>query len=681
MQLSQRAQLWPAARLEQQLVLERLNLSLPVGERFDPRRKLIACQLSLQHVRLPEARVNRVLHGLGDELIPRAEVVPHEPVRHASLGRDRAIGERAQSARRNDHNGGADERGSAGGVVHTPERTREAAPPGVAPRCANHAPHCDVRFPRACAPIARNNGRVISPQLALPLDADACYRAASGRDARWDGRIYLGVTSTGIYCRPSCPARKPRQENCRFFPSAAACVAAGFRACKRCRPEAVPGTRDWDARGDLVARAMRRIRDGAIDEAGVAGLAAELAVSERHLRRMLLDSIGATPVQLARTRRAHAARALIEETELPLADIAFAAGFGSVRQFGDTMREQFGVAPSALPRRQAQSSRDTSRSGSAERPSIALRLHTRAPFDPAAMRAFLSAHAIPGRDEIGAAPSAETAHAIDVPGGTAIARIDWSAVPQLAAQPDASAGGLVGIPVVLELPGLADTLPAIQTVRRMLDLDADPAQIHAALGSDTTLRPLIAARPGLRLPAARDPHEFALATVLGQQVSLAAARTLQGRLVARFAREDLPERGTAPGFVARIDVARVAALPVAELREELRITGARAATLSALAAALAEGLDLGPGADRDRARAELAAIRGIGPWTVELVAMRALGDPDAYPAGDLILRRALGVEKPRDAERLAEPWRPFRGYATQFLWADFLAAQSRKDTP
>ncbi|WP_206427479.1 DNA-3-methyladenine glycosylase 2 family protein [Leucobacter chromiireducens] len=518
-------------------------------------------------------------------------------------------------------------------------------------------------------------------QPILPLDADACYRAASGRDARWDGRIYLGVTSTGIYCRPSCPARKPRRENCRFFPSAAACVAAGFRACKRCRPEAVPGTRDWDARGDLVARAMRRIRDGAIDEAGVAGLAAELAVSERHLRRVLLDSIGATPVQLARTRRAHAARSLIEETELPLADIAFAAGFGSVRQFGDTMREQFGVAPSTLPRRRAQALPGTRSAGSGERPRIALRLHTRAPFDAAAMRAFLAAHAIPGRDEIAAVPSSATAHAVDVPGGTAVARIDWGAVPELAAQRGDRAGGTVGIPLELELPGLADTLPAIQTLRRMLDLDADPAQIQAALGADPTLGSLIAARPGLRLPAARDPHEFALATVLGQQVSLAAARTLQGRLVRRFATADLPDRGAAPGFVARIDVTRVAAMPVAELREELRITGARAATLSALATVLAGGLDLGPGADRDRARAELAAIRGIGPWTVELVAMRALGDPDAYPAGDLILRRALGVDAPRDAERLAEPWRPFRGYATQFLWADFLATQSRKDTP
>ena len=526
---------------------------------------------------------------------------------------------------------------------------------------------------------------MLPPDPTLPLDADACYRAASGRDARWDGRIYLGVTSTGIYCRPSCPARKPRRENCRFFPSAAACVAAGFRACKRCRPEAVPGTRDWDARGDLVARAVRRIRDGAIDEVGVAGLAAELAVSERHLRRMLLEAIGATPVQLARTRRAHAARALIEQTPLPLADVAFAAGFGSVRQFGDTMREQFGVAPSALPRRAGAGPSDRA---PGDRPRVALRLQTRAPFDPEALRAFLVAHAIPGRDEIAAAPSAGTAHAIDVPGGTAVARIDWAGIPPVSAQLSGRATGrgtdratgLVDVPVELELPGLADALPAIQRVRRMLDLDADPAQLQAALGADPLLGPLLAARPGLRLPAAREPHEFALATVLGQQVSLAAARTLQGRLVAAYAEPADGPRSGAPGFVGRIDAARLAEVPPAALREELRITGARAETLSALAGALAAGLDLGPGADRARARAELLALRGIGPWTVELVAMRALGDPDAFPAGDLILRRALGVEQPREAERLAEPWRPFRGYATQFLWADFLAEQARKDT-
>ncbi|QIM17263.1 DNA-3-methyladenine glycosylase 2 family protein [Leucobacter insecticola] len=526
------------------------------------------------------------------------------------------------------------------------------------------------------------------------LDFEACYRAASGRDARWDGRVYLAVTSTGIYCRPSCPARKPRRENCRFFPSAAACVAAGFRACKRCRPEAVPGTRDWDIRNDLAARAVRRIRDGAIDLGGVAGLARELAVSERHLRRTLIEEVGASPLQLARTRRAHAARALIEETELPLADIAFAAGFGSIRQFGDTMREEFGVAPSALQRRPDGAAGSGSQgSGSAEldpatdtsspyapasdeRPRLALRLRTRAPFSGAGVRAFLAAHAIPGRDLIEA--DGASSHALDVPGGTAVVRIDWNEVPPPTEQL-ASGASVVGIPITLTLPSLADTMPAIQRIRRLLDLDADPAQVSDALGDDPRLQPIMLRKPGLRLPGARNSVEFALGTVLGQQVSLAAARTIQGRLAAHFETPPPSPAGIAPGFRGAPDAVLVAATPAEELRERLGLTRARAATLQALAAALAGSeavakppLDLGPGADRDRARAELLAIRGIGPWTVELIAMRALGDPDAFPAGDLILRRALGVENDRQAHTLAQSWRPYRGYATQYLWSDFL---------
>ncbi|WP_205881283.1 DNA-3-methyladenine glycosylase 2 family protein [Leucobacter viscericola] len=512
------------------------------------------------------------------------------------------------------------------------------------------------------------------------LDFDACYRAASGRDARWDGRVYLGVTSTGIYCRPSCPARKPRPENCRFYSTAAACVAAGFRACKRCRPDAVPGTRDWDARGDLVARAVRRIRDGAVDTVGVAGLATELAVSERHLRRMLIEEVGASPLQLARTRRAHAARALIEETQLPLTDVAFAAGFGSVRQFGDTMREEFGVAPSALSRRSSGSIRggeqDPDGPTSDERPKLALRLRTRAPFAAAGVRAFLAAHAIPGRDEI--ATDGTTSHAIDVPGGTAVVRIEWPEVPEVSRQLEGGAS-TVGIPVTITLPGLADTMPAIQAVRRLLDLDADPGQIEAAFMGDPVLGDILLRRPGLRLPGARHPQEFALGTVLGQQVSLAAARTLQGRLAEGFESAVAGSGGAASGFRAAPDPVLVAAIPVEDLREQLGLTRARAATLSTLASALAGGLDLGPGADRDRARAELLALRGIGPWTVELVAMRALGDPDAYPAGDLILRRALGVTSDREAIALAQPWRPYRGYATQYLWSDFLEATARKE--
>jgi len=534
----------------------------------------------------------------------------------------------------------------------------------------------------------------------LQLDFEGCYRAIAGRDTRWDGRIYLGVSSTGIYCRPSCPARKPKPENCRFFPSAAACVAAGFRACKRCRPDSLPGTRDWDARGDLAARAVRRIRDGAVDIAGVGGLARELAVSERHLHRVLVEQVGAGPLQLARTRRAHAARALIEQTDLPLTDIAFAAGFGSVRQFGDTMREEFGVAPSQLPRARSGAARTTGedrhapgRSApapasasasagaqgatepiSAERPVLALTLRTRTPYDSTGVRSFLAAHAVPGRDQV---DGSTTSHALDVPGGIAIATIDWSQVRERA--------GWASLPVRLELPGLADVTAAISVVRRLLDLDADPAQIAAALGGDRTLAPLLQRRPGLRLPGARHPAEFALGVVLGQQVSLAAARTLQGRLAREFQPEArrrssaapaAPEQTDSAPWLAAPDIARIAATQVDELRARIGLNRGRAEALRLLAAAIDAGLDLGPGADRNHARTQLAAIRGVGPWTVELIAMRALGDPDAYPAGDLILRRALGTRTDRDTRAVAEAWRPYRGYATQHLWADFLAAQA-----
>ncbi len=512
---------------------------------------------------------------------------------------------------------------------------------------------------------------------AQGLDFAASYRAISGRDARWDGRLYLGVTSTGIYCRPSCPARKPKPENCRFFPSAAACVAAGFRACKRCRPDTIPGSPDWNARGDLAARAVRRIRDGAIDEAGVPGLASELAVSERHLRRILVEEIGAGPLQLARTRRAHAARALIEQTDLPLADIAFAAGFGSVRQFGDTMREEFGVAPSSLVRDSARTptAQGSGTATSDERPALALRLRTRAPFAAAQVRAYLAAHAVPGRDEVPADPSEPTRHAIDAPGGTAVARIDWGRVA-------AAGAGSVAVPVGLELPSLADTLPAIENLRRLLDLDADPGLLGDAFCEDPLLAPLIAARPGLRSPGARTPAEFALGVVLGQQVSLAAARTVQGRLAAAFARPDDRPLARAHGFLGAPDPARIADTPLEELRAALGIMRSRAETLRTLAAAIAGGLDLGPGADRTEARSRLLELRGIGPWTAELIALRGLGDPDAYPAGDLILHRSLGVETAREAVRRAEGWRPFRGYAAQLLWADFLestATPPRKD--
>ncbi|MCB1274840.1 MAG: DNA-3-methyladenine glycosylase 2 family protein [Leucobacter sp.] len=297
-------------------------------------------------------------------------------------------------------------------------------------------------------------------------------------------------------------------------------------------------------------------------------------------------------------------------------------------------------------------------------------LRTRSPYDTAGMRTFLVAHAVSGRDEI---TGMRTAHAVDAPGGTAVIGIDWGEVSEGRATP--GSGTYTEIPVTLDLPAASDETPAILAARRMLDLDADPDRVTAALGDDPVLGSLLARRPGLRLPRARNLEEFALGVVIGQQVSLAAARTLQGRLAARYARPSPSLRAAAPGFVGAPDVACIAAAPVDELRA-LGLNGARATALHAVAGALAGGLDLGPGADHERTRAALLALRGIGPWSVELIAMRALGDADAFPAGDLILRRALASRSDREARARAEHWRPFRGYAAQHLWADFLAARA-----
>lgn len=291
-------------------------------------------------------------------------------------------------------------------------------------------------------------------------------------------------------------------------------------------------------------------------------------------------------------------------------------------------------------------------------------LRTRAPYEVSGMLDFLTAHAVPGRDLVHE-QSAASSHAIDVPGGTAVAHLDWAGVRDV--------GGEASLPVRFELPRATDIDTATSALRRMIDFDADPQRIRDALGSDAKLGVLVARRPGLRMPGARNPQEFALGTVLGQQVSLAAARTLQGRLAAQFACDEPDGAAAAAGFVSAPDVRRIAATEAAELRERIGLTVARAETLRRLAAALADGLDVGPTADRDAARSQLGTLRGIGPWTVEIIAMRAMRDPDAYPAGDLILRRVLGTRTDRETRALAEGWSPYRGYATQHLWADFLA--------
>ena len=468
-------------------------------------------------------------------------------------------------------------------------------------------------------------------------DAELAYRAVSGRDPRFDGRLFVGVLSTGVYCRPSCPSRTPRPENCVFHRSAAACVSAGFRACRRCRPDAQPGSRDWDLDADLAGRALRLLEQGVVDVEGVEGLAARLTVSPRHLHRVLVAQLGAPPAELARTRRAQLARMLIDETDLPLAQVAFAAGFRSVRQFNDVMRAHVGAPPSTLRRA------NRGRAGrSAEGGALELRLRHREPFDADAWLSHVAARAVPGLEEVD---------------GRVVRRVLPGRAGPVLAELDLTDG----VVARLVLPSLDELSRAVGRLRHWADLDADPARIDEVLGADPTLAPMVAARPGLRVPGTVDTAELALRAVLGQQVSVAGARTLTGRLVATLGRP------TPWGLRAFPTPSAVARAGVEGLRG-LGMTGARASALAGLASALDDGLDLEPGADRERSRAALAALPGIGPWTVDYVTLRALGDPDAFPAHDLVLRRVLGGVTPAEARRRANPWRPWRGYAAQHLW-------------
>ncbi|SEU36917.1 AlkA N-terminal domain-containing protein [Nonomuraea wenchangensis] len=467
----------------------------------------------------------------------------------------------------------------------------------------------------------------------LELDFDSCYRAVSARDARFDGRFYTAVTTTRIYCRPICPARTPASRNVRFYRHAASAEAAGFRPCKRCRPELSPGDPGWDLRGDLVGRALRLIDDGAADEQGVAGLARRLHITERHLHRLFVAELGAGPLAVARTKRLLLAKQLLTETVLPITDVAFAAGFGSVRQFNATMRETYGFTPSEL-RATAGSRPVAVRDPGAESAGPAplrLRLHRREPYDVDGVFAFLTARAIPRLES-----ADRTSYARAVPGGTIT----------LTPRPDH-----VALDVAVD-----DTRQLARVVarcRRLLDLDADPEAISEALGR-TSLGPLVAARPGLRVPGTFDGFELAVRAVVGQQVSVAGARTLLGRIVARAAAPDglFP----APGHLLETDLTG------------LGLTGRRITTLKELATRITEGhLDLDGGQDPAEAVAALLDVPGIGPWTAGYVALRALRDPDAWPAGDLVLRKRMAALGIPDDE--TERWRPWRAYAALHLWS------------
>ncbi len=467
-------------------------------------------------------------------------------------------------------------------------------------------------------------------------DFDTCYRALRGRDARFDGWFFTAVRTTGIYCRPSCPAITPLRRNVEFHPSAAAAQRAGFRACKRCRPDASPGSPQWDVRGDLAGRALRLIADGVVDRDGVPGLARRLGYSERQVNRTLVAEVGAGPVALARAQRAQTARILLETTDLPAADVAFAAGFASVRQFNDTVQAVFATTPTGLRARRR-------RGAPGEPGTIVLSLPYRAPMSVDVTLDFLAMRAIAG---VESTEDGAYRRVLRAPGGPAA--VTLSAAPN-------------AVSCRVRLHDHRDLVAVVARTRRLLDLDADPEAVDAALGADLQLAPLIGKHAGLRSPGAADGFEMAVRAVVGQQISLAGARTVLGRLAR--------EHGEV-AFDGQPDVLFPDASTVAGLDPgELPMPRARGRTLVALAKAVADDeVRLDPGADREQTRAALLRLPGIGPWTADYLRMRALGDPDVALVTDLGVRSAataLGIDLNGGRPDLA----PWRSYLTHHLWA------------
>lgn len=505
-------------------------------------------------------------------------------------------------------------------------------------------------------PTRAETGPETGPETGSGLDRELCYRAVQSRDRRFDGVFYTAVRTTGIYCRPSCPARTPARQNVSFHPTAAAAQGAGYRACKRCLPDATPGSARWDVAADVAGRAMRLIADGVVDREGVEGLATRLGYTSRHLSRLLRAELGAGPLALARAQRVQTARVLIETTRLGYADIAFAAGFSSVRQFNDTVREVYASSPSEL----------RGRRGSGERPgAITMRLAVRTPYAGAELAGFLAARAVPHVESV----------APDSVGYSRTLRLPRGAGTVALTLPTVSEPGGTGFAVAtFRLEDLRDVTAATQRVRRLLDADADPVAVADAFAGDPVLGPSSRRHPGLRVPGHVDGAEVAVRAVLGQQISVGAARTVAGRLTEEFG-EALPDGLLADeGPTAGLTRLFPSAATFAEVDpEQLPMPRARGRALIGLCAALAEGrVVLDRGADRAEVRESLLDLPGIGPWTADYIAMRALGHPDVFLATDLGTRDALaglGVDPVQHpADELARGWRPWRSYAQILLW-------------
>ncbi|HEV2268830.1 MAG TPA: AlkA N-terminal domain-containing protein [Steroidobacteraceae bacterium] len=481
-------------------------------------------------------------------------------------------------------------------------------------------------------------------QEMLPFDPTVLERARLSRDPRFDGKFFIAVTSTGIYCRPICPASpSPKRGNVRYFVSAAAAGEAGFRPCLRCRPEAAPGTPAWLGTSAVVRRALRLINEGALDEASVGEFATRVGVGARHLDRLFLQHVGASPLAVAQTRRLHFAKRLIDESDLPMTQIALAAGFGSLRRFNDAFQKAYHRPPRELRRERRE---PPVRSTGDE---VTLALTYRPPYDWDHLRDFLALRATPAVERV-----SEQSYARLIRTDTGHAVIQVQPLPGK----DALRLRVQGAPA-------AALFQIATAARRVFDLSADPALLAAALEPDPLLRPLVRRRPGIRIPGTWDAFECAVRAVLGQQVTVAAARTLAGRLVARTGEAVT----TAVAGLERL-FPTPQALAAANL-DGLGLTGARITALKALAAAVADGR---VAFDRpaEEVVASLVELPGFGEWTAQYIALRALGEPDAFLVADLVVRRmAAGGGAPltaKELQRRAEAWRPWRGYAVMHLW-------------
>lgn len=473
----------------------------------------------------------------------------------------------------------------------------------------------------------------------MNLDREICERARLSRDARFDGRFFIGVTSTGIYCRPICPAPSPKEANVRYYPTAAAAAEAGFRPCLRCRPESSPGTPAWVGSSTTVSRALRLIEEDGLSDSSLEDLAARLGIGSRQLRRLFLKHLGATPVAVVQTRRLHFAKTLIDETNLPFTQAALASGFGSVRRFNASFQGLYGRTPTEL-RKLAQ------RAGVSRSERYRFRLPFRPPYDWEALLAFLTSRAIPGVEEIDSETYRRT---ISLDGKCGHIEVRMS-----------SRGGALDLRI--DFPEARSLITIVERMRRLFDLRADPAQISTRFEKCPILGKRVAVRSGLRVPGAWDGFELAVRAILGQQVSVKGAGTLAGRLVQAF--------GTpldCGGALTHI-FPTPAALAAADY-SAIGLTVARAEAIRQLALATHRGEIVFAGVvDPARFTQRLRTLPGIGEWTAQYIAMRALAEPDAFPAADLWLLRASGAAGPKQLEQLAEEWRPWRAYAAMHLW-------------